>query len=76
MVIDKMQSIVILPSLIALLFDDMEKKLSFVLRVFGNNLSHTLFPFDGQFLTCLSSSISQDAVFDVGLFGFFRFSRW
>ena len=68
MVIDKMQSIVILLSFVSILFDDREKKTSFVFRVFGNDFSHTLFPLDGQFLSCLSPAISLDAVLDVGLF--------
>ena len=53
---------------ITFLFDDREKEIRLVFRVFGNDFSHTLFPLDGQFLSCLPPAISQDAVLDVGLF--------
>ena len=63
-----MKGIVVLPSLITSLFDDREKEICLVFRVFGYDFSHALLPFDAQFLSCLPSAIGQDAILKVSLF--------
>src|SRR5574344_2438018 len=67
-IVDQMKGIVILPPFIPFFFDDREKKVCFVSRVFCNDFSHTLLPLDAQLLSRLSSTIGQNAIFYVCLF--------